>query len=230
MANIAKHLNINIPSPGSGGDGKDKDEESADPNAFPGNITQGQRGEHVKKVQKALNHFLRSFKMSTISEDGIFGPQTGSALIAMKQRTGRPAGAGWAVVDEPTWNHLKNYFHSGGLVGADSISGQGDSIKKDEISAVLQKGEYVINRRAVSLLGTDFLDRINSVQTKFSSPRGAAGTLRGMSGSSTSSTTNTYNLSFHVDGGNIDEQKLAQKVVFEIKKMERDMGMGRRVS
>jgi hypothetical protein len=41
---------------------------------------------------------------------------------------------------------------------------------------------------------------------------------------------NTYNLSFQVNGGNIDEQKLAQKVVFEIKKMERSSGAGRRIT
>jgi len=48
-------------------------------------------------------------------------------------------------------------------------------------------------------------------------------------GDSTVNSTNTYNLSFNVDGGNIDEQKLAQKVVFEIKKMERAGGGGRRI-
>lgn len=38
-----------------------------------------------------------------------------------------------------------------------------------------------------------------------------------------------YELNFNIEGGNVDENKLAQKVVFEIKKMDRSAGGGRRV-
>jgi hypothetical protein len=228
MASIAKHLNINIPTPGQSDPNKDSGKnDKTDPHPFPGVISVGQSGDHVRKVQKALNHFLRNLGMQQISEDGIFGPRTGSALAAVTQRI---IGTPMTRVDEKLWNSLKPHFHTGGLVGSMPGSGNKEGLGFDEVSAVLQKGEYVINRRAVSLLGTDFLDRINSTQAKFSSPRGVSGTLRSMNNGSTSSTTNTYNLSFQVDGGNIDEQKLAQKVVFEIKKMERDMGGGRRIS
>jgi TP901 family phage tail tape measure protein len=242
MANIARHLNINIPSPGGGGgggggsgSGSDGGTGTADPNAFPGNVSVGQRGEHVRKVQRAINKIIDrmpTFNIPKISEDGIFGPATERAVAAYinYRHSGKTSGPLAGIVDQRTWDAMRPYFHKGGLVGSSSMRDAEGALKNDEISAVLQRGEYVINRRAAATLGTDFLDRINSVQTKFSSPRGANGTLRSMSGGNASSTTNTYNLSFHVDGGNIDEQKLAQKVVFEIKKMERDMGMGRRVS
>jgi hypothetical protein len=72
----------------------------------------------------------------------------------------------------------------------------------------------------------DVIGRINGAQY---SVRSGSGSLRGSGYGATSNYSNEYHLSFNVDGGNIDEQKLAQKVVFEIKRMERASGMGRRV-
>jgi TP901 family phage tail tape measure protein len=72
----------------------------------------------------------------------------------------------------------------------------------------------------------DVVARINAAQY---STRSGSGTLKNASGSYGGNYSNEYHLSFNVNGGNIDEQKLAQKVVFEIKRMERASGMGRRV-
>jgi hypothetical protein len=78
-------------------------------------------------------------------------------------------------------------------------------------------------------MGTNLLDSINNSSAMFSTPR-----VGGLSVASTpqqsSVSESTYNLNFNIDGGNIDENKLAQKVVFEIKKMERSSGGGRRVT
>ena len=112
-------------------------------------------------------------------------------------------------------------YHSGGLVGS--------SLKSDEVPAVLQKGEYVIQKRAVSAAGVDFLNSLNSSSAMFSVPQIRNLNVEPPGTQSTVNSTNTYNLSFQVDGGTIDEQKLAQKVVFEIKKMERAGGGGRRI-
>jgi hypothetical protein len=111
-------------------------------------------------------------------------------------------------------------YHTGGLVGG---------LKGSEVPAILEKGEYVIQRSAVSALGVDFLNSLNSSSAMFSVPEIRNLNVARPAGDSTVNSTNTYNLSFNVDGGNIDEQQLAQKVVFEIKKMERAGGGGRRV-
>jgi hypothetical protein len=119
------------------------------------------------------------------------------------------------------WRVAPEIRHSGGLIGA--------KLKSNEVPAILQKGEYVIQRSAVSALGVDFLNSLNSSSAMFSVPEIRNLNVARPAGDSTVNSTNTYNLSFNVDGGNIDEQQLAQKVVFEIKKMERAGGGGRRV-
>lgn len=110
-------------------------------------------------------------------------------------------------------------YHTGGFVG---------DLKSDEVPAVLQKGEYVIRRSAVASLGTDFLDSINGANAMFSAPANPRLSMTDPTPSNQSVETN-YHLNFKIDGGNIDEQKLAQKVMFEIKKVERSSGGGRRV-
>jgi hypothetical protein len=112
------------------------------------------------------------------------------------------------------------FRHSGGFVG---------KLGSDEVPAVLQAGEYVIQKSAVASMGTNLLDSINNSSAMFSTP--ALGRLSiAASPQQGSSSETVYNLNFNIDGGNIDESKLAQKVVFEIKKMERSSGGGRRVS
>lgn len=110
-------------------------------------------------------------------------------------------------------------YHTGGFVGG---------LKSDEVPAVLQKGEYVIRRSAVAALGTNFLDSINGVNAMFSAPASPRLSMANRPPSNQSVETN-YHLNFNIDGGNIDEQRLAQKVMFEIKKVERSSGGGRRV-
>jgi TP901 family phage tail tape measure protein len=111
-------------------------------------------------------------------------------------------------------------FHTGGFVG---------KLKSSEVPAVLEKGEYVIQKSAVAALGTNFLDKINKSTAMFSpASRGSISVGESSTGSA-GVVENTYNLSFQIDGGNIDEQKLAQRVMFEIKKVERSSGGGRRI-
>lgn len=55
-------------------------------------------------------------------------------------------------------------------------------------------------------------------------------TFGNMNGTNAGNTEYNYELNFNIEGGNIDESKLAQKVVFEIKKMDRNSGAGRRVT
>ena len=112
-----------------------------------------------------------------------------------------------------------NRMHSGGFVG---------KLGSDEVPAILQAGEYVIQKSAVSSLGTGLLNSINNASATFASPASRSLSMGDRSAAGSSETV--YNLSFNIDGGNIDESKLAQKVVFEIKKMERSSGGGRRVS
>lgn len=47
--------------------------------------------------------------------------------------------------------------------------------------------------------------------------------------STSQGSSSTYNLSFNINGANLDEDKLAKRVMFEIQKTERSVGMGRRV-
>lgn len=110
-------------------------------------------------------------------------------------------------------------YHTGGFVG---------DLKSDEVPAVLQKGEYVIRRSAVASLGTNFLDSINGANAMFDAPSSPRLSMTNQTPTNQSTETN-YHLNFKIDGGNIDEHKLAQKVMFEIKKVERSSGGGRRV-
>jgi hypothetical protein len=109
-------------------------------------------------------------------------------------------------------------MHTGGVVG---------KLSRDEVPAILQTGEYVIQKSAVSSVGTRLLDSINNSSATFSPP--AQRSLSMGNTQPSASTENVYHLNFNIDGGNIDENKLAQKVVFEIKKMDRSSGGGRRM-
>ena len=130
---------------------------------------------------------------------------------------GNVSASGGSSVPQVGMSGTAGSFHSGGLVG-----GAGD-----EVSAILQTGEYVINRKSVAALGTGFLDKINSANARFSAPRVRSLSMSNPNDSNSSSSV-TYNLSFQIDGANIDENKLAQEVMFRIKKAERSMGTDRR--
>ena len=54
----------------------------------------------------------------------------------------------------------RNYLHTGGNVN--KLSTADKSLKRDEVPAVLQSGEYVIQRKAVSRYGERFMDMINN--------------------------------------------------------------------
>jgi TP901 family phage tail tape measure protein len=55
--------------------------------------------------------------------------------------------------------------HAGGMAGYGGRAGRTGPLYNDEFFALLQKGEYVINRDAVSKLGTGYLDALNSGKT-----------------------------------------------------------------
>jgi hypothetical protein len=142
------------------------------------------------------------------------------AMIAAGRGSERVSMRGGSITPQQYLRGRGIEYHTGGLVGG---------LKGSEVPAILEKGEYVIQKSAVSAAGVDFLNSLNSSSAMFSVPKMANLNIDSSGSQSSVSSTNTYNLSFKVDGGNIDEQKLAQKVVFEIKKMERAGGGGRRV-
>lgn len=230
VANLASNLNLNV-----GNDKDPKKDQAKDDlwwanedasRTWTGPFDQGARGEQVRHLQRNLNQALPGF--ANLSVDGIYGPQTLRAVQEFKRRNGL-ANPDSGAIDFTFWDRLWGQMHTGGLVGPNMNRHSGE-LKKDEVATILQNGEYVISRKAVAAVGTDFLDKVNSVQARFSAPSASFGTLRSSGSGSSVSTNNTYNLSFQVDGGNIDEHRLAQKVMFEIKKVERSTGGGRRIS
>jgi TP901 family phage tail tape measure protein len=232
VANLASTLNLNLgggndqPTPTPGGNEAPWWGNEDASRTWTGPFAEGARGEQVRHLQRNLNQALPGF--ANLSVDGIYGPQTLRAVQEFKRRNSL-ANPTTGAIDFTFWDRLWGQMHTGGLVGSAMAKHSGE-LKNDEVATILQKGEYVISKGAVASIGTGFLDKINSVQARFSSPSASFGTLRSPGGGSSMSTSNTYNLSFHVDGGNIDESRLAQKVVFEIKKMERSAGGGRRMA
>jgi hypothetical protein len=169
----------------------------------------------------------RAFGGAVANRDwsGVYNDSAWGSIARGVVRAGDWLGINSYLRGDVSWNTNNPWApeirHSGGLIGS--------SLKSDEVPAILQKGEYVIQRSAVSALGVDFLNSLNNSSAVFSVPQMRNLNIDAPRGDSTVNSTNTYNLSFNVDGGNIDEQKLAQKVVFEIKKMERAGGGGRRI-
>lgn len=96
---------------------------------------------------------------------GAFGMNLGDFMNLLK--TGNPP-AGWqpggAAASAPRYGTTRA-MHTGGLVDGSMGSRNGiggDKLHPTEIPAVLQRGEFVINREAVQRIGTENLTKINA--------------------------------------------------------------------
>ena len=182
-------------------------------------------GQQVRDLQAALNK-----AGAGLTVDGIFGPLTETAVKTFQGRNNIKVDG---IVGPQTWGKLSNlgYLHKGGLVGKMMESMMGNKrMRSDDMFAVLQKGEYVVNKSAVKSVGTNLLDKINSANRAFSPvPSLRLGSMASGSGSVSSGTENKYYLSFTINGSNLDEGKLAERVMFEIDKSNRNRGEGRRM-
>lgn len=97
---------------------------------------------------------------------GAFGMDLGTffnMLVTGQPPEGwQPPGAsqGFSNVGKPT----HGAFHVGGMVGSDQGGrlGRTGGLYPDEQMKILQRGEYVVNRDAVSKLGSGYLEAINS--------------------------------------------------------------------
>jgi peptidoglycan hydrolase-like protein with peptidoglycan-binding domain len=95
--------------------------------AYPGYILQnGARGDDVRELQRALNVMAGRYPgLPTVAVDGVFGPGTQAAVIALQQRLGLTADG---KVGPVTWNALRNALGtgSGGILKEGS---QGDEVR-----------------------------------------------------------------------------------------------------
>jgi hypothetical protein len=187
-------------------------------------LREGARGAAVSQLQQALNK-----GGARLAVDGVFGPLTSAAVRSFQSRN---ALAVDGIVGQNTWGKLSSlgWLHKGGMVNdAMAMIANNKPLKSDEMMAVLQKGEYVIQKSAVKALGSGILEKINNAKRSFSSTPAASVSMGRMDSGSSGSSEANYYLSFHINGANIDENALAKKVMFEIDKANRNVGAGRRV-
>jgi len=190
-------------------------------------LQSGSRGSAVSQLQQALNK--ASFISPKLAVDGAFGTATDAAVRRFQREYGLAADG---KVGTRTWGKLRElgWLHKGGMVGnAMASMASNKPLKSDEMMAVLQKGEYVIQKSAVRSIGSGILDKINTAKRSFSPMQMGSVSMRRPDPGSSSSSESNYYLSFHIDGGNIDEGALAKRVMFEIDKASRNSGGGRRV-
>jgi TP901 family phage tail tape measure protein len=190
-------------------------------------LQSGSRGSAVSQLQQALNK--ASFISPKLAVDGAFGAATDAAVRRFQREYGLAVDG---KVGSRTWGKLRElgWLHKGGMVGNAMASiASNKPLKSDEMMAVLQKGEYVIQKSAVRSIGSGILDKINTAKRSFSPMQMGSVSMRRPDPGSSSSSESNYYLSFHIDGGNIDEGALAKRVMFEIDKASRNSGGGRRV-
>lgn len=188
-------------------------------------LREGASGDFVSRLQAALNKGGAGLKV-----DGKFGPLTATAVKNFQRARGLAVDG---IVGKNTWSKLQQvgWLHKGGIVGqAMAAASMNKPLKSDEMMAVLQKGEYVIQKSAVKSIGTGILEKINNAKRSFSpAPNAGFSMSRDNSSSGEGGSESNYHLAFHINGGNIDEAVLAKKVMFEIDKANRNSGAGRRV-
>lgn len=98
-------------------------EEPDDPEAWPGyGLAEGSTGPAVLQLQQWMNDIAQLYCSALfLAEDGIFGPDTRAAMLAFQKGFGLEE---TGVVDEATWNIIRDYAQNGGCGGQ---SGCGES-------------------------------------------------------------------------------------------------------
>ena len=81
----------------------------------------------------------------------------GSILSKIKSGTGSPSRRLGSIVSIPRFSGGKVKYYSGGSFGGVDFVSRGT----DTVPTMLTPGEYVLRKKAVDSLGTNFLDKLN---------------------------------------------------------------------
>lgn len=89
--------------------------------AYPGfNISQGSSGEYVRQIQRCLNNLAEQCPTITVlKEDGVFGAQTLSAVVAFQQAFDLDVDG---IVGKITWGRLMEECQSNRGGAADVVA------------------------------------------------------------------------------------------------------------